>query len=61
MAITAVPQIYRFGYQYNFSKMRATRLKGKIRAENPEVDKLLLEIGKLFSGNFTKNIRKTPI
>ena len=42
-------EIYIFGYQNNFIKIRATRAKGKNGAENSEVNKLLTEIGKTFS------------
>lgn len=38
-----------FGYQNNFIKIRATRAKGKNGADNSEVNKLLLEIGKIFT------------
>lgn len=47
-------EIYLFGYQNNFIKIRATRPKGKNGADNQDVNKLLLEIGKIFSGNSTK-------
>ena len=42
-------EIYLFGFQNNFIKIRATRPKGKDSAENVEVNNLLAEIGKLFS------------
>lgn len=41
-------EIYLFGYKNNFIKIRLTRAKGKDGAGNPEVDKLLLEVGKIF-------------
>ena len=41
-------EIYLFGYKNNFIKIRTTRKKGNNGAENAEVNKLLLEIGKQF-------------
>jgi hypothetical protein len=42
-------EIYLFGYPNNFIKIRATRAKGKNGADNSEVEKLLTEVGKLFT------------
>ena len=44
-------EIYLFGSQNNFIKIRATRAKGKNGADNAEVNKLLTEIGKHFTQN----------
>lgn len=42
-------EIYLFGHQNNFIKIRATRLKSVDGAENADMKKLLAEIDKLFS------------
>lgn len=42
-------EIYLFGYNNNFIKIRATRLKGKNGASNDDLNALLKEIDKLFS------------
>jgi len=41
-------EIYLFGYQNNIIKIRTTRAKGQNGPDNPEVNKLLAEIGKMF-------------
>ena len=47
-------EIYLFGFQNNFIKIRATRAKGKNGADNEEVKKLLTEIGKIFTQDLSK-------
>jgi hypothetical protein len=42
-------EIYLFGYQNSFIKIRATRAKGKNGANNAEVNKLLAEVSKIFN------------
>lgn len=42
-------EIYLFGYQNQFIKFRTTRQKGPKGPDNPEVNRLLSELGKMFA------------